>query len=102
MRGLWSAYSKRIDTQYSTTGDIDLDEHLNQLKSLYKQLPKEIDTMYAALANLVVPAAASATVMASIMGTTYKCAEIESYDDFIKNIISEKKTKIRSFLKVDT
>ncbi len=87
--------SKRVDTQYSTTGDIDLDEHLNQLKSLYKQLPNEREQLLAHSLRM------QAHYMALISGVNAR-DEIESYDDFIRDTINEKKKSIRKFLKIDT
>lgn len=97
--------SKRIDTQYSTTGDIDLDEHLNQLKSLYKQLPEGKSAVQKLVEQLSYGglgiAGAGITASALVSGMT-QTPEIESYDDFIKDTIARKKNKIRQFLDLDT
>ncbi|EKO3914670.1 ATP-binding protein [Vibrio metschnikovii] len=90
--------SKRVDTQYSTTGDLDLDEHLNQLKSLYKQLPKETDKLHSVLMNKL-KAQSRYTALIGGFGTD---DEIESYDDFIQKTIIEKKKTICHFLNINT
>ncbi|UTE76761.1 helix-turn-helix domain-containing protein [Rossellomorea sp. KS-H15a] len=94
--------SKRIDTGYSITAEMELESHLDQLKTLYSQL-KQYNIYYknTPLADMSI---AITRNMASVFGEAVKETNpnypIESYEEFISRIIKQKKKRIEIELDV--
>jgi predicted HTH transcriptional regulator len=77
--------NNRISTEYSTTNELKLVEHLEELKELYAQIPKRIlSTFY---------------IMQAIQGNVNPEYPKESYEDFICKVIEIKKEVIISLIK---
>jgi len=93
----------RIDTMYSSTSELQLYEHLEQLKLLYKQIDKY---NYIINSKEGTPISGIALAMSQI-GTTFfsKTQKTknplypnEDYEEFISRMIREKKSKIEKVL----
>jgi len=90
-----SLLNKRIATMYSTKSQLELVEHLAQLKILYNHIDK-YRTVYAG--NLL---KSLSSAINSAMGMTKKenpSYPAESYEEFIARMITEKKIKIERVL----
>lgn len=84
--------NKRIETKYSSSSILSLEEHLKQLKLLYKEIPKKNQSsVLDAILN---------------MNTSFLSYEDnplypkEGYQDFIATVIEAKKSRIKQFLEL--
>jgi len=84
--------NKRIETGYSSTREISLEEHLNQLKVLYKQIPRLKQR------NIAVILTAS---LANILSEPNPKYPKETFEDFILKLIDLKKIRIMKELDVE-
>lgn len=95
--------NKRIDTKFSTTNVLNLEEHLEQLKLLYKQIPMMVtinktfstDSIFGGLLSL-------ATQLNNSL-YEYEPNPIypkESYQEFVAKTIDAKKAKIKQIIEI--
>ena len=84
--------NKRIETGYSSSREISLEEHLNQLKILYKQIPrlKQRD-----IAGIL------ATPLANMFSEPNPKYPKETFEDFILRILELKKARIVKELDIE-
>lgn len=82
---LQDVLNNRINTEYSTTNELKLVEHLEELKELYTHIPKRLSSVF--------------YVTQVIQGNLNPEYPKESYEDFIRKIIEIKKEVIISLVK---
>ncbi len=94
--------NKRIDTGYSTQSELNLEEHLEQLKILYAHIEQYNVRLRSGLAELA--ASAITQSISSIVGKQEKTPNPlfpkEGFEEFVAKIIDKKKRKIESDLDV--
>jgi predicted HTH transcriptional regulator len=98
--------NKRIETEYSTTNERELVEHLEELKKLYSYIPKTIDklvsyTHQSALMREVVRSLQYTSILGEARYETHPNPDYpkESYENFIGKLIEIKKEVIVKLLK---
>lgn len=89
---------KKLKSMYSSISDLELQEHINQLKILYKNIEKP--TSYFKAANILSGFSESMTktVGASMIKGVNEKYPKEGFEDFIVRLIEEKKHKIERVL----
>lgn len=89
--------NERIETGFSSSSVLELEEHLEQLKTLYSSTKKH--------KNMGLSIGLSAAAMMAFDSMFEKEANPhypkESYDEFVANMIMKKKKRIQSVLEVD-
>jgi predicted HTH transcriptional regulator len=94
--------NKRIDTDYSSKSELDLEEHLTQLKILYSYIDRYNVKIRGGIAE--VAAKAFAQKISNIVGQQEKILNPifpkEGFEDFVARVIEKKKRRIESELKV--
>lgn len=98
--GLQKIINKRIDTDYSSKAELDLEEHLEQLKVLYSQITQYNVRIRSGLADMAAKALVSS--LSNIVGQQERIPNPifpkEGFEEFIARVIEKKKRRIESEL----
>jgi len=88
--------NKRIETMYSNTSELELQEHISQLKILYENIEKEKSTLTSSVVESL--GSALSSLFGVIENTENELYPEEDFDHFIVRMIEEKKRKIEGIL----
>jgi predicted HTH transcriptional regulator len=86
--------NRRIETGYSSSNLLSLNQHIEQLKALYDSIPRHYNVTYEQFYNEMEEAEKSYS-----NGENPSYPE-EEFDEFLSNLIYEKKRKIKEFLEI--
>ncbi len=97
--------NKRLDTGYSSTRTLSLEEHLEQLKLLYKEIPRTIKIPKEGAFDQLHAFARIAGDMQNLFGKLYETKPnpefpSEDYDTFVLRLIDMKKARIKQEIEV--
>lgn len=93
MQEIKDMIDKRIEATYMEKSNLQLEEHLKQLKTLYNNL-----TPYKYSLNRLFQWINSSISSARITGVKNPSYPDESYEDFVNRMIEQKKKKIEKVL----
>lgn len=97
--------NKRLDTGYSSTRTLSLEEHLGQLKLLYKEIPRDIKIPKEGAFNQLNAFVRIAVDMQNALGNLYETKPNpefpeEDYEQFVLRLIDMKKARIKQEIEV--
>lgn len=90
--------NRRIESGYSSRSVLELEEHLEQLKTLYKSIPRTYgsSSLFAGIQKQL-----QETMNAYVPSEPNPLYPEESFDEFLSELIPRKKRKIERFLELD-